>query len=225
MKAIDKSNIHHVSAYLEKFSDWVKDWNKEYPDFGLSSPTFQALIQTVTATQELCTYLLDNVDGIEYVLLGFLQQDYLEGRFGWYRQLSGGNYYCSVLQFLQAEKTIRLRSLVKSGYNMKEIANMFASAENGRNTLLKGQATQFADLFSDFTFCKPSSDDAPITYYVAGYVTRGMVKKSSCESCQSILSDKMQPLSIDIENDENMVSDDTWTPILTCKYRSPWMTA
>ena len=31
-----------------------------------------------------------------------------------------GNYYNSVTQFLQAEKTIRLRSLVSIGYNMKE---------------------------------------------------------------------------------------------------------
>ena len=123
-----------MSTYINGFFDWVKDWRQEYPDFGLTSPTFKALIQTVDATQELCTYLLDNVDGIEYVLLGFLQQDYLEGRFGWYRQLSGGNYYCSVLQFLQAEKTIRLKNLVKSGYNMNEIKNVFEKAAHARHS-------------------------------------------------------------------------------------------
>ena len=51
--------------------------------------------------------------GLEYVQLGKIQQDFLEGLFGWYRQLCGGNYYNSVPQFLQAEKTVRIRSLGK----------------------------------------------------------------------------------------------------------------
>ena len=122
MEQVSEENLSRVSKYLTDFTDWVEEWKQEYPDFGLSSPTFQALIQTVKAVKELCVYLLENDNDIEYLLLGFLQQDFLEGRFGWYRQLSGGNYYCSVLQFLQAEKTIRLRNLVTAGYNLKNIA-------------------------------------------------------------------------------------------------------
>ena len=42
------------------------------------------------------------------------QSDYLEGRFGWYRQLcGGGNYFNSILQFLQAETTFVLEHLSK----------------------------------------------------------------------------------------------------------------
>ena len=44
------------------------------------------------STTELSNYLLDEKDEIVYVLLGLIQSDYLEGRFGWYRQLSGVNY-------------------------------------------------------------------------------------------------------------------------------------
>lgn len=43
-----------------------------------------------------------------FVLLGKFQSDPLEGRFGYYRQLSGGNFYISCRQLLQAEKKIRL---------------------------------------------------------------------------------------------------------------------
>ena len=53
-----------------------------YPEFCLTSPTYKALMQTVKATVELCYYLLENENEINYVLLGYLQQDWLEGRFG-----------------------------------------------------------------------------------------------------------------------------------------------
>ena len=54
---------------------------------------------------ELVEYLLTKED-IEFVLLGLIQNDYLEGHFGWFCQLIGGNYYSSVLQLLQAEKMV-----------------------------------------------------------------------------------------------------------------------
>ena len=198
MQAVSKENVNEISDYLDSFSSWVQEWQEEYPDFGLTSPTFKALLQTVKATKELCSYLLENVEGVEYVLLGFLQQDYLEGRFGWYRQLSGGNYYCSVLQFLQAEKTIRLRNLVNCGYNMKEIQDIFVESTAARNKALEGESSVLTELLSDFTFFQPSRD-VEITYYVVGHLTRGLTRRSKCDSCNSIFSDGMEPLTIDLE--------------------------
>ena len=49
---------------------------------------------------DLCEYLIQNDNDIGYVLLGLLQQDFLESRFGWWRQLTGGNYFAQVIQFL-----------------------------------------------------------------------------------------------------------------------------
>ena len=117
-------------------------------------------------------------------------------------QLSGGNYYCSVLQFLQAEKTIRLRSLVKSGYNLKKISEIFQASNTNRNHLLKEQSILFADLLQNFNFAEHTSD-IPVTYYVAGYVSRRLLKASKCQACQLLFSDKNQPLSIEFE--ENSV--------------------
>ncbi len=198
MEAIDETNVEEVSAYLQKFTDWVKEWKEEYPDFGLTSPTFQALIQTVTATKELCTYILEHVDDVEYILLGFLQQDYLEGRFGWYRQLAGGNYYCSVVQFLQAEKTIRLRNLVKSGYEMREIKEIFKVCTEACNAAIEAEASVITELLNNFSFYQPAQD-VQITYYIAGYLARRIVKSSKCESCHFIVSDGMQSLTVDID--------------------------
>ena len=168
MKAVSKENIEKITKYFKEFGEWVAEWQKEFPDFGLTSPTFQALLQTVEATSELCRYLLDDGDnGIEYILLGFLQQDFLEGRFGWYRQLSGGNYYCAVVQFLQAEKTIRLRNLVDLGMSMKDINAIFAPAKEKASLLTKARGNEFSKMLYDFKFKAPIFDVAA-TYYVPG---------------------------------------------------------
>ena len=154
-------------------------------------------MQTVKATVELCYYLLENENEINYVLLGYLQQDWLEGRFGWYRQLSGGNYYQSVLRFLQAEKSIRLRNLVKSGYNMKEIANIFSKVGES-DEVTKQESVTFIEMLCEFRFSRHHNDVA-ITYYVAGYVSRGLTKKVKCQDCRLLFSNG-EALPVQVEN-------------------------
>ena len=43
----------------------------------------------------------------------FLSFDSIEGRFGWYRQVNGGNYFMCVKQLIQAEKKIRVLNLLQ----------------------------------------------------------------------------------------------------------------
>ena len=74
--------------------------------------------------RHLVDYLLD-IKELDYVLLGFILSDYLEPRFGWYRQLCGANYFNSVLQLLQAEKSIRIRSLLDMNFNIDSIKEIF----------------------------------------------------------------------------------------------------
>ena len=50
---------------------------------------------------------------MEYVLSGYFQDDPLEKRFGTNRQLNGANYFGSVKQFLEAEKSIRVKCIDK----------------------------------------------------------------------------------------------------------------
>ena len=86
--------------------------------------------------------------------------------------MSGGNYFAQVLQFLQAEKTIRLRNLVRDGFNLKEIKDVFQSSEDEKNSLLQQQINQALNLIEGFSFSSLSTDDKPITFYVAGYIAR-----------------------------------------------------
>ena len=211
MKPIKEENRVEILAELQKFANWVKRWQIQFADNGLSKPTFETLSQTVVATIELSNYLLDEKDEIVYVLLGFIQSDYLEGRFGWYRQLSGANYYNSVLQFIQAKKTIRLRCLVNSGYTLKEIKDVFEIVETTRKLEMQLEAIEYLEQLSQFTFTETSSD-VPITYYIAGYVSRGLMNHLKCKGCQSIVSDNSCPLTVDIEqvtcnDDESQAKD------------------
>ena len=93
-------------VYLRTGITILTEWQSSKRD-GLSSPTFTACIQTFRALIDLSIYLLER-HGFLCVLLGKFQSDPLEGRFGHYRQLSGGNFYISCRQLLQAEKKIRL---------------------------------------------------------------------------------------------------------------------
>jgi hypothetical protein len=72
---------------------------------GLSRETFLAAMQTTSALKELAEYLLEETC-LDYVLLGKINSDPIERRFGCYRQLAGANYFISVRQFLEAEKKI-----------------------------------------------------------------------------------------------------------------------
>ena len=197
MEPITKDNINEFSNQMKEFSDWLKQWYSEYPEYCLTYQTYQALRQTVSATVGLCEYLLENGDstGIGYILLGNLQQDFLEGRFGWWRQLSGANYYCQILQFLQAEKSIRLRNLVNSGYTMKEISKVFSRSDGRDEAALKEERDIALEMLHDFKFSHQNSDFASITYYVAGYISRQLTKKTKCKQCHLLLSNNGEPYS------------------------------
>ena len=88
-----------------------KEWRSSKRE-GLSQQTFTAVIQSFSALIDLSTYLLER-HAFSYVLLGKFQSDPLEGRFGYYRQLSGGNFFISCRQLLQAEKKIRLLNVMQ----------------------------------------------------------------------------------------------------------------
>lgn len=115
--------------FLEQFLDWLIRWkNTEGLKRGskcLTRETTLAIEQTTGAFPKLVKYLLDQ-KGLEYVLLGKLQSDPIERRFGQYRQMAGGNFYVSVRQVCESEKNLRVRYLVKySGFNMDELKEIF----------------------------------------------------------------------------------------------------
>jgi len=123
----------HAQHFFRSFSTWLKEWKNSAPrDRALSAETFTTAIQTTDVLPQLAADLIQT-HGLDYVLLGKIQSDPLEKRFGWYRKLAGSNYFCSVRQMLDGEKSIRLKSLVKfSDFELSEIRDVFQTANAER---------------------------------------------------------------------------------------------
>ncbi len=107
------------------------------------------------------------------VLLGCIQSDNIESRFGWYRQLSGGNYFISVKQILDSERKIKTISLLKYNAIIKRDAYSYKLAESLQCELLLNMI--------------PSKQDQSIIYYVIGACARSVVRTKKCESCKETL--------------------------------------
>ena len=94
---ISKDNLEKISNFFSSIVDWIDEW-KSSEEPGLTDQTFKTFKQTSTTIPLLAQYLLEEMD-LEYVLTGKIQSDFLEKRFGRYRQLSGANYFATERQF------------------------------------------------------------------------------------------------------------------------------
>ena len=125
---ITKDNLCQVEGFFSKIVCWLCEWKKSGSN-GLSLGTFKTFQQTSRAFPLLVRYLLDE-KGLKYVLSGKIQSDFIEKRFGRYRQLSGANYFATERQFIEAEKAIRVKSFIKfSKYSIKEVAFIMKTDE------------------------------------------------------------------------------------------------
>lgn len=105
-----------IQAVMEK---WLEEKDKT---FKMSRDTLDSLINTCRGLIGLSNYLLDkHGDLLDYVLLGRVQSDKLEGHFGHLRELAEGNCWPSVRQFMEGEAVVRAKSLVSlSGYSLTD---------------------------------------------------------------------------------------------------------
>lgn len=115
--------------FLENFCVWLNEWEKLYalkadekrkkgiPVKGglLSKETLFALKFTTNSVIKMIRYIFESI-GCSYILLGKFQTDSLEARFGQYRQMCGGNYNVSCIQVMEAEKKLRVLSLIKLAF-------------------------------------------------------------------------------------------------------------
>ena len=84
-------------------------------------------------TSKLSTRIEEHGDMVDYVLLGKIQSDGIEGQFGHLRKLAGGNYWASVRQFTEGEAVIRAKNLVSlSGFSPREVASLMKEAKELR---------------------------------------------------------------------------------------------
>ena len=138
---------------------------------GLSKQTFFSCQQTSQGFPLLVKYLIEK-RGLGYVLSGNFQSDPLEKRFGRYRQLSGANYFGSEKQFLEAEKSIRVKSLIKfSKYTMKEVVNILGTDDSKQNESVELHSETASDMMlPKSTRCRMLDMDRDIVAILCGWV-------------------------------------------------------
>lgn len=158
-----------------------------------------AFQQTCRAIAQLARYLLEHCQ-FKYVLLGLIQSDNIEARFGWYRQLSGANYFISMRQLLESEKKIRAVSLLKySGFTVQDIDAAMTKKHKATEKLA-------ADIHAELIFSfVPGEHDQKIVFYVCGCCARSVIRTKHCEDCkQSLILLDEKPPAISFENHDNL---------------------
>ena len=123
-----------------------------------------------------------------------------EGRKIWH-QLCGANYYAGTRQFLEAEKTIRIKSLIKfSHFNMAEIKNIFKENQDFAKSQVILDATALLES-TDTTLALGAAiqEDVGILYYVIGYIARKIKKQEKCVSCHALAVKNDLPLTVNME--------------------------
>jgi hypothetical protein len=197
-------NDKSQSVFLQQFVEWLAEWEKMPKKTALTRETFIASKQTAAALPQLAEYLLTK--GLKFVLLGMINSDPLEKRFGWYRQLSGANYYASVRQFLEAEKKIRIKCLVKHGQvSLQEVREAFADCSETEKDRVASEALVVLSslpsdsLSSDFEF---ETGEEGIIFFVAGYIARSLLRLSNCEECKILLRKNDDIPEIQFEDEE-----------------------
>ena len=166
----------------------------------LSGPTFHAAKVTTANLVHVANYLLDKKN-IEYVLFGAIQSDYLDGRFGWYRQLCGGNYFNSVL---------RIRTLVKMGFLISVIKDIFKDTCDAQEHGIESSSNSILENMSNFNFESKlmiSSSDEAIVFYTAGAIVRSLLRNNKSEACTGMLSHNKETIIIG-DNEENIVPEE-----------------
>ncbi len=175
---------------------------------GLSKETFLATKQTTKGLFDIAKFLLEKKE-FNFVMLGRLQSDPIERRFGWYRQLSGGNYFVSIRQILEAEKSIRLKSLVTfSGFSMDSLKEVFSESARMEEEEVSGLSASLLIIMDKDSISLDDSDFSSqnILFYIGGYAARGLVKMSKCQSCIRLLRQEKEVPPVQFEEEENSPS-------------------
>lgn len=206
---INSSNLDRLQ-FLKSFVTWLQDWENS-DKHGLSKETFLCAKQTSSSMAELIPYLL-NERKLNFVLTAKLQSDQLEGRFGRYRRSAGTNYFISVRQILEAEKAIRIQSLVSiDGLNVKEIQEIFSEISAKKSLETEVNSGLITEYWHEnrMEFSTLLKGDEGIKYYCAGFVARSLIKSTTCQDCKKILIADINPPNIVLISDGEMVDTDT----------------
>ncbi len=154
---------------------------------GLSKPTFLAWKLTCRSLAGLAIHLMEN-HGLFYVLLGQIQSDPIESRFGIYRLMAGANYWISPRQLFESERKLRALSLVKfSALSLAEIESLRPNDCPQRSESAEA-AEALASKVCQTDLPTPDETDCSAIYYVTGALVKSeMHLRKNCVSCADVL--------------------------------------
>lgn len=177
--------MQFIREAIKIFTTW-----KDSGNAGLTNETFLACIQSFKAIVEITEYLVTNHRFL-YVLPGKFSSDPLEGRFGWYRQVNGANFFMSVKQVFEAEKKIRvLTTMQQQGLLAAcDLPGVNVSSSAARESVKSVESGWLQDLFirQGVDLDQMSESDANIAYFVSGYIARSIVRQRKCRACSVLL--------------------------------------
>ena len=147
--------------------------------------TFARISSRCQYITRLSKYLM-NECGFKYVLLGHIQSDTIEGRFGHIRQSSGANYFISMRQLYESDRKLRTLSLLKySQISLREIEDAAKAREE--RTAIQEVIFRAESLYADMSFnIMPTENDVSVIFYVTGYCCRSLAKSNKCDSCKEV---------------------------------------
>lgn len=104
--------------FLRQFLAWLEATKEgrehNFPEYSsLMNQTLQAAIFTTRSTICAIEWVFENIEDVDYVLLGKWTQDAEEHHFGKLRHASTYNFRASPLQFIEANLKLRARRFLK----------------------------------------------------------------------------------------------------------------
>ena len=184
---------HAGLLYLQQATEIFERWRSSRKA-GLTSETFTACIQTMSAIPKLAAYLVKN-HSFQYLLSGKLMSDPIEARFAWYRQVNGGNFFMSVRQLLLAEKKIISLSLLQkhtllsaTKLEADRLQEISASSENDSTLTSADEYMWLVEyLLAVIALDEMPLSDVAVIYYVSGHIGRRVSRRRKCSDCTNLL--------------------------------------
>ena len=171
--------------FLNHSREIFKTW-KGLGSLGLTSEAFLANIQSIKSVvqrNKLC-----------YILPGKFTSDAIEGRFGWYRQANGGNFFMPLKQLVQVEKKIRCISLLQ--HQFLQGASRLVLKDH---LPVDNEEHVFADhpwlhpILSEINLADATESDTAVAYFVSGYIVCSISRRQKCSSCKSLIKNDNSP--------------------------------
>ena len=207
---VTKDNLVEKTSFLRGFVDWLRLWQDSTSGSrkGLSRETFQCSQHSSAALAALMEFLIEEKN-FDYFLTAKAQSDKIEKRFGKSRQMSGGNLYASVRQFLESDRTLRIKNLAKLNLSMAEVKEIFSDSsqiQKEKEEQISEQISQALDSGNTIEL-SPAIPDAQINilFYVSGGFSKRLCQQTKCLSCKERLapSNSADTFSVVNQSDEN----------------------